>query len=316
MKAVIAIGGNALVESNGVGDIPAQFRRSREVARPLCDLVDAGWQVIVTHGNGPQVGSVMRRVEISSKDIYPIDLGLAVADTQGGMGYMICQTWRNELRRRGHDRACTAVITTVTVDPNDAGFENPTKPIGGFMNEAIARGHERADGWRIVEDSGRGYRRVVASPRPLKVNEMPTIKALVDAGALIVAGGGGGIPVVRDENGDEQGAIAVVDKDFTSAIIAAEIGADVFVLVTAVEYVFVDFGRPSQRPLRDVSLSEIRRHAADEQFPPGSMLPKVEAAMQFLEQSPHPRPRAVITDLFNAPRALAGDTGTTIHRDG
>lgn len=314
MRVVIAIGGNALIDENGDGTIPAQFRRSRVVAKPLSDLVEAGWQVIVTHGNGPQVGSVMRRVELSSKEIYPIDLGLAVADTQGGMGYMICQTWRNELRRRGHDRAATAVITSVTIDANDPGFKNPTKPIGGFMDEKTARQHEQDDGWRIIEDSGRGFRRVVASPRPTKVNEMPTIKALVDAGALVVAGGGGGIPVIYDENGDEQGVEAVIDKDLTSAIIAAECEADVFVLVTAVEYVYVDFGKPTARPLKDVTLEEIRKHIADKQFPAGSMLPKIEAAVQFLETAKNPDARAVITDLFNMPKALAGETGTTIRK--
>lgn len=314
MKVVVAIGGNALIDADGDGTIPAQFRRSRVIARPLSDLVEAGWQVVVTHGNGPQVGSVMRRVELSSREIYPIDLGLAVADTQGGMGYMICQTWRNELRRRGHDRAVTAVITTVTIDVSDPGFTNPTKPIGGFMDEMTARRHEKDDGWKIVEDAGRGFRRVVASPRPTKVNEMPTIRALVDAGALVVAGGGGGIPVIHDENGDEQGVEAVIDKDLTSAIIAAEVHADVFVLVTAVEHVFVDFGKPSARPLKDVSLDEIRRHMADNQFPAGSMLPKIEAAVQFLESSTNSDARAIVTDLFSMPRALAGETGTTIHK--
>ncbi|HPF37171.1 MAG TPA: carbamate kinase [Phycisphaerae bacterium] len=314
MRVVVAIGGNALVEASGDGTIPAQFRCSRVVARPLSDLVEAGWQVVVTHGNGPQVGSVMRRVELSSKEIYPIDLGLAVADTQGGMGYMICQTWRNELRRRGHNRAVTAVITTVTIDPKDPGFVHPTKPIGGFMDEQTARGHERDDGWKIVEDSGRGFRRVVASPRPKSVNEMPTIKALVDAGALVVAGGGGGIPVIHDENGDEQGVEAVIDKDLTSAIIAAETAADVFVLVTAVEHVFVDFGKPTARPLKDVSMEEIQRHIVDKQFPAGSMLPKVEAAIEYLNTAKNPNARAVITDLFNVPRALAGETGTTIRK--
>lgn len=312
MRVVVAIGGNALIDPDGDGSIPAQFRRSRVVAEPLSDLVEAGWQVIVTHGNGPQVGSVMRRVELSSKEIYPIDLGLAVADTQGGMGYMICQTWRNELRRRGHDRAVTAVITTVTIDVSDPGFTNPTKPIGGFMDEATARKHEQDDGWSIIEDAGRGFRRVVSSPRPKKVNEMPTIKALVDAGALVVAGGGGGIPVIHDEQGDEQGVEAVIDKDLTSAIIAAETHADVFVLVTAVEHVFVDFGKPTARPLKDVTLEEIRQHVAEGQFPAGSMLPKIEAAIEFLETAKNPDARAVVVDLFHVPMALSGASGTTI----
>ncbi len=314
VKAVIAIGGNALIEHGGAGDIPEQFSRSRAMAAPLADLVERGWQVTVTHGNGPQVGSEMRRVELSSGQVYPIDLGLAVADTQGWMGYMIAQTWQNELRRRGLQRTCAAIITTVLVDPNDPGFSDPSKPIGDFMTEEIAKAREEKDGWRIVEDSGRGYRRVVASPQPLTINELPLIRQLALAGELIVAGGGGGIPVVEGESGRLDGVEAVIDKDLTSAIIAAACESDVLALVTGVEHVFVDFGKPTQRPLKDVGLDEVRKHIQDKQFPPGSMLPKVQAAVRFLEQSPRNDARVVITDLFNLPQALAGETGTTIRK--
>ncbi|MCG8406126.1 MAG: carbamate kinase [Phycisphaerales bacterium] len=315
MRIVVAIGGNALVGSSGIGDIHEQFARSRVVAKPLADLVEQGLQLTVTHGNGPQVGSVMRRVEIASTEVYPIDLGLAVADTQAGMGYMICQTLRNELRHRGKDRISVAIVTTVEVDHHDPAFENPSKPIGSFMDEPTARRHEKQDGWKVIEDSGRGYRRVVPSPRPLGIIQMPTIKKLVEAGDLVVAGGGGGIPVVLDENGDYQGVEAVIDKDLTSAIIASEIEADVLALVTAVDGVYINYRRPDQEVLRHVNVARIEALIAENQFPEGSMLPKIKAAIQFLKSRKSPTARAVIADLPLLSEALAGQTGTTIVLD-
>jgi len=312
MKAVIAIGGNALVEPGGSGDIQEQFTRSRIVARPLADLVEQGWQVTVTHGNGPQVGSIMMRMEISSKQVYPIDLGLAVANTQAGMGYMIAQTWRNELRHRGSDRYCVAIVTTVRVDRNDPAFDNPTKPIGPFLDEATARRHEAEDGWDIIEDAGRGYRRVVPSPKPVRIAQISTIRKLVDMGELVIAGGGGGIPVIKNEDGDLEGIEAVIDKDFTSAIIAAEVEADALVLVTGVECVFINFGKPNQEALRDVKLRRIEELIAEGQFAAGSMLPKVESAVQFLKTRNDPDARVIITELDHVPAALEGRTGTTI----
>lgn len=312
MKVVLAIGGNALVSPGGRGDITEQFARSRIVAKTLADLVIQGCQVTVTHGNGPQVGSIMRRVEISSGEVYPIDLGLAVADTQAGMGYMISQTWRNELHNRGNDRECITIVTPVIVDANDPAFANPTKPIGPFFTEEQARLHAERDGWKIIEDSGRGWRRIVASPKPKAIECIETIKKLVAAGELLIAGGGGGIPVIVNEKGERHGIEAVIDKDLTSAIIATEVEADVFVLVTGVESVYVNFGKPDQRALRQVSISEIERHIMDRQFPPGSMLPKIEAAVQFLKARNDPNARAVIADLDKTPAALAGETGTTI----
>lgn len=312
MKIVIAIGGNALVEPSGRGDITAQFARSRIVAKTLADLVFQGCQVTVTHGNGPQVGSIMRRVEISSGQVYPIDLGLAVADTQAGMGYMISQTWRNEMHNRGRDRECIAIVTPVIVDSNDPAFANPSKPIGPFFTEEQAKLHAERDGWKIVEDSGRGWRRIVPSPRPVAIECIDTIKKLVDAGELIIAGGGGGIPVMVNEKGERHGVEAVIDKDFTSAIIAAEIGADVLVLVTAIDYVYVNFSKPDKRALTKVNVAEIERHIADKQFPPGSMLPKIQAAVQFLKARNDPTARVIVADLDKVPAALAGETGTTI----
>ncbi|RIK63303.1 MAG: carbamate kinase [Planctomycetota bacterium] len=312
MKTVVAIGGNALVSPRGTGDIHDQFARSREVVKSLADLVERGWQVTVTHGNGPQVGNIMRRVEISSGEVYPIDLGLAVADTQAGMGYMIAQTWMNEMHRRRHDRIVVAVVSCVVVDHNDPAFARPTKPIGPFLSREDAERHRDRDGWTIIEDSGRGWRRVVPSPKPIRIIEMPVLKSLVETGQLVVAGGGGGIPIIIDEKGEQQGVEAVIDKDLTSAMIAAEVGADVLSLVTAVEHVYINFGRSDQEALRRVDVETLKGHIADRQFPEGSMLPKIRAAIDFLERRGSKSARAVITSLTQLPAALGGQTGTTI----
>lgn len=312
MKVVVAIGGNALVDPQGSGNIKEQFRLSRAMALPLADLVQSGCQLTITHGNGPQVGSVMRRVELSSKEVYPIDLGLAVGNTQAGMGYMISQTLCNELRRRGVERDCSVIVTTVVVPADSPEFDHPTKPIGWFMDEATAIGHRDRDGWKIVEDAGRGYRRVVPSPKPIRIVQIATIKRLVEAGELIVAGGGGGIPIIENEAGEHHGVEAVVDKDWTSAMLAAEVEADVLVLVTGVGSVFINFGTPRQEALTRVGLDRIKTLVAEGQFPPGSMLPKIEAAAKFLEMRNDPSARAVITDLHHVPAALEGRSGTTL----
>ncbi len=312
MKVVVAIGGNALVDPEGSGDIKEQFHLSRAMARPLADLVQSGCQLTITHGNGPQVGSVMRRVELSSGEVYPIDLGLAVGNTQAGMGYMISQTLRNELHGRGIDRVCSAIVTTVVVPADSPEFDNPTKPIGWFMDEVTALQHRDRDGWDIVEDAGRGYRRVVPSPKPIRIVQIETIKKLVEAGELIVAGGGGGIPIIENEAGEYHGVEAVIDKDWTSAMLAAQVEADVLVLVTGVESVFIHFNTPQQEALKQVGLDRIKTLVADNQFPAGSMLPKIEAAAKFLEMRNKPSARAVITDLNHVPAALAGQAGTTL----
>ncbi len=312
MKTVIAIGGNALVSPGGSGDIHDQFEHSRQVVKSMADLVQHGWQVTITHGNGPQVGSIMRRVEIASGEVYPIDLGLAVADTQAGMGYMIAQTLMNELRHRGLERIAVAMVTCAVVDPGDPAFARPSKPIGPFLTKERAEHHRDRDGWTITEDSGRGWRRVVASPKPLRIVEMPVLVELVQTGHLIVAGGGGGIPVVVNAQGEMNGVDAVIDKDLTSAMIAAEVGADVLSLVTAVEHVFIHYGKPNQEPLHRVDVPRLRRLIDEKQFPEGSMLPKVRAAIDFLERRGSKNARAVITDLTHLAPALGGQTGTTI----
>jgi carbamate kinase len=313
-KIVVAIGGNALVTPGSTGDISDQFRHSREMAVALANLVELGWHVTVTHGNGPQVGSIMRRVELSSQSVYPIDLGLAVADTQAGMGYMISQTLRNELHHRGIERLCTSVVTSVVVDPLDPAFQNPTKPIGPFLDEAAARRHREKDGWQIVEDSGRGYRRVVPSPRPLRIVEIDVLRDLVGRDYLLVACGGGGIPVIENEKGELHGVEAVIDKDLTSSLFAAQIEADVLVILTGVESVFINYGKPDQQPLRRIDLARIQQLTTQGHFAQGSMLPKIQAAVDFVRMSHREDARAIITDFSDLPAALQGRNGTTIVR--
>lgn len=312
MKIVVAIGGNALVTPGTPGDIHDQFAHSRQMAKPLADLVQRGWQVTITHGNGPQVGNIMRRVELSSRSVYPIDLGLAVADTQAGMGYMIAQTLQNELHNRGVDRDCVAVVTSVVVDANDPAFTHPTKPIGPFLNTESAKRHHEQDGWVIMAEVGRGLRRVVPSPTPLRIVEIDVLRHLVAAGYLLVAGGGGGIPVIVNDRGELHGVEAVIDKDLTSAMLAAEVQADVLAIITGIERVYLDYGKPTQRPLTRASLSEIEHLIEQKQFAEGSMLPKIQAAVKFLKARPGPSARAVITDWSDLPAALEGHTGTTI----
>ncbi len=312
MKIVVAIGGNALVTPDGPGDIHEQFALSRLMAKPLADLVQRGWQVTITHGNGPQVGSIMRRVELASSEVYRIDLGLAVANTQAGMGYMLSQTLRNELHNRGVERTCTAIVTSVVVDRSDPAFVNPTKPIGPFLTKEAAERHSEQDGWEIIEDAGRGHRRVVPSPVPVRIVQLPIIKWLIEAGELLVAGGGGGIPIIENEKGEYHGVEAVIDKDLTAAIIASEVGADVLAIITGVPCVYANFGRDDQEALRRVDVGKLEAMIADAQFAAGSMLPKIQAAVQFLRARNEPTARAVITDWSDLPAALDGATGTTI----
>jgi carbamate kinase len=312
MKIVVAIGGNALITPGSAGYIADQFAHSRQMARPLADLVQRGWQLTIVHGNGPQVGSVMRRVEIAANQVYPIDLGLAVADTQAGMGYMIAQTLRNELHHRGIQRDCVAVVTSVLVDERDPGFARPTKPIGPFLTPAEAEEHRRRDGWTVVEEPGRGLRRVVASPEPLGIVEMAAIQTIVDNCCVLVAGGGGGIPVIRNARGELHGVEAVVDKDLTACLLAMQIQADALAIITGVREVYINYRKPGEEPLRQVSISKLEALIREGHFPAGSMLPKVTAALDFLRARDDPRARSIITDWETLPAALEAKAGTTV----
>ncbi len=310
--AVVAVGGNSLITDKHHPDVPHQWDAVRETCRHLADMVENGWTLVVTHGNGPQVGYILRRNELASHEVHPTPLDVIGADTQGSIGYMLQQALRNELNSRGIDKPVVSVVTQVLVDRDDPGFKNPTKPIGSFMEEADARKFE-AEGWQVVEDAGRGWRRVVASPIPLEVVEQDAIQTLTSAGNIVIAVGGGGIPVVQNKKGELRelsGVFAVIDKDRASALLAQQIGADLLLISTAVEKVALNFGKPDEKWLDHMTLAEAKTYMAEgTHFAKGSMAPKIEAVITFLEAGGK---KALITDPANIARALRGETGTFI----
>jgi carbamate kinase len=310
---VVALGGNALSPAGSRDTIERQFDQAARTAAVLVDLVTTGAPLILTHGNGPQVGSAMIRNEIASEHVYELPLDIIVADIQGGMGYMIAQSVSNELRRRGDPRRLTAIVTTVEVDPDDPSFDKPTKPIGPYY-DADRAARRRDIGWDLVEIPGQGWRRVVSSPRPRRIVEIDLIRRLVRDGELLVAGGGGGVAVAVDADGLHSGREAVVDKDLVSGLLASEIDAGLFLNVTSVPRVCLDFGTPDERTVDRLSVGEARRHLDDGQFPPGSMGPKIRAAIDFLERSGRADARVIISDIEGVPEALSGGAGTTITR--
>lgn len=307
--AVLAIGGNSLIRDQQHQRVSDQFAVTRETCAHIAELLARGWNVVITHGNGPQVGFILRRCELALHELHPVPLDSIGADTQGALGYMIQQQLANEFRRRGLDRRAVSVVTQVLVDADDPAFRNPTKPIGSFMDEATARRRKEEEGWDVREDAGRGWRRVVASPAPREILELDAIRHLVRAGYVVIAVGGGGIPVVRKPDGDLAGTAAVIDKDLASALLAAELGADIFVISTGVPRVCLDFGRPTQRELERLTLAEARRYLAEGQFPAGSMGPKIDAVARFLEAGGR---EALITSPEKLVEAVEGRHGTRI----
>ena len=307
--AVVAVGGNALILDGQRGTIPEQFENARAAARQVGALVADGWRIVLTHGNGPQVGFILLRSELvgDSAPIPQLSLDMAVADSQGGLGYIIGNSLANELGRRGMPDRVACVLTQTVVDPEDPAFRQPSKPIGSAYSESEAELHRTRDRWVMVEDAGRGYRRVVASPRPCRIVETAAIRALMEAGFVVIACGGGGIPVVEAEPGVYRGVEAVIDKDFASALLAASLGVPLFVLSTGVEKVAVRYRRPDQRFLDRMTPAEARRHLAAGEFPAGSMGPKVRAALEFIERGGQ---EAVITSPGHLEEAVAGRTGT------
>jgi len=313
---VIALGGNAISLPSEEGNIAQQFDHTRETMRVIADVIAAGHHVILTHGNGPQVGNILRRSEIAAEhNVYPIPLDLCVADTQGGMGYMISQCLENELLVRGIRRNCATVITTVVVDERDAEFSKPTKPIGVFYHEDEARRHIKS-GWHMVHVPKRGWRRVVPSPLPREIVEIDLIRRLTDAGDLVVCCGGGGIPVTRRAQGGLRGLEAVIDKDRTAALLATSLDTDWLVILTSVPQVCTDFGTPNEKPLTDISIDQARHLLDNQQFPSGSMGPKIEAAIDFLQRSARPNAKVLITNTPTLISALDGKGGTWIRRAG
>lgn len=307
---VIAIGGNSLIPDPKNPHIDLQWEAVRETCRHIADMIADGWQVVITHGNGPQVGYIMNRAEIAKReaDIHDVPLDLVVADTQGSIGYMLQQALDNSLRRVGMNHTVATIITQIRVDPKDPAFDKPDKPVGGFLTQEQALA-ARADGWQVMEDAGRGWRRVVASPKPLVVNEINAIQALVLAGYIVIVCGGGGVPVIRNEVGSLRGIAAVIDKDRASSVLAQTLRADLLLISTGVEKVYRDFNSPRQQALDALTLGEARQLLADGHFARGSMYPKIEAAIDFVHSG---GPRAIITNPENITRALHHETGTRI----
>ena len=305
--AVVAIGGNSLIRDESHVSIPDQYEAVALTVHHIADMIAAGWNVIVTHGNGPQMGFILRRSELAIHEVSPVPMDYAGADLQGAIGYMFVRAFRNEFRKRGIKREPVAVVTETLVDLADPAFQDPSKPIGSHMEEARAKKLAAEHGWVVREDAGRGWRRVVPSPRPRRIIDLDVIGFLARAGHVVIGLGGGGVPVVADEAGELRGVEAVIDKDLASSLLARQVGADLLLVSTAVEKVALDFNKPSQRWLDRLSVSEAKRYDADNQFDRGSMGPKIEALVEFLEAGGR---RGIITSPTNIGRALAGETGT------
>jgi carbamate kinase len=306
---VIAIGGNSLIRDARHMSVPDQYAAVVQSARHIADLLERRCRVVITHGNGPQVGFILRRSEHSRGILHEVPLDSIVADTQGALGYQIQQALGNEFRRRGLQHPVISVVTQTVVERDDPAFAHPSKPIGEFYTHEQAEERRRVEQWTMLEDAGRGWRRVVASPQPVRIVEAEVIRHLADAGYVVVAAGGGGIPVIAIEPGVLTGVAAVIDKDLASAVLAHEIGADLFVISTAVDKVCLNFGRPDQRALDSLTVAEARRYLAEGHFAPGSMRPKIEAAIRFLEGGGG---EALITGADTLDHVFDGHTGTRI----
>jgi carbamate kinase len=313
--AVVAIGGNSLIKDAAHKRVEDQRDAAKETTRHIAEMIEAGWEVAIGHGNGPQVGFILRRSEIAAKveGMHEVPLDVCGADSQGAIGYALQQTLQNWLYQRHIHKDVATVVTQVLVDRDDPAFEHPSKPIGGFMDEDEARRRQATMGWSVVEDAGRGWRRVVASPMPKEVVELDTVKALINAGVVVITVGGGGIPVIDKGDGEYVGTAAVIDKDYASSLLAQSIGADLFLISTSVDKVALDYGRPEQRWLDRITLSEARAYLAEgTHFAKGSMAPKIQAIIWYLETGGK---HAIITTPENIPAALRGETGTHIVPD-
>ena len=308
---VIAIGGNSLIEDPKKVTVDAQYRAAEKTAHHIADIIERGNRVVIVHGNGPQVGYILLRSEYARKILHAVPLDSCVADTQGAIGYQLQKALDNEFIARGMSNRAVTVVTQVEVDPADPSFGNPTKPIGSFMTEEDALEHQKNFGWAVKEDAGRGWRRVVPSPKPQSIIELDTIKFLSESGAAVIAAGGGGIPVIRDEEGALWGKEAVIDKDLAAAILAKSLKADAFIISTAVEKVCLDYNKPTQRAIDEMTTEEARKYSDEGQFAPGSMLPKIQAIVDYVESTGN---LGMITDPEHIPSALKGDAGTRIVR--
>ncbi len=310
--AVVAIGGNSLIKDAGHQTVPDQYMAAHDTTEHILSMIKDGWNVVITHGNGPQVGFILRRSELSAHELHEVPLDVCGADTQGAIGYALQQNLQNAFRRAGLDRIVATVITQVEVAADDPAFARPSKPIGSFMDQEQAE-RRRQEGWDLVEDANRGYRRVVASPVPLRIVEFPVIRHLLDSGTVVIAVGGGGIPVVTAPDGELHGVAAVIDKDLASALLANALDADLLLISTAVDRVALGFGTPQQRWIDRLTLSEAKSYLAEGgHFGSGSMAPKIQAVVNYLERGGR---EALITSPGCIEQALAGTTGTRIVRD-
>lgn len=306
--AVIAIGGNSLIRDKQHQTVEDQYDAANETSGHIAKMIAAGWNVAVAHGNGPQVGFILRRSELAAHELHEVPLDVCGADSQGAIGYALQQTLYNHFLDMGIDRKVATVVTQVEVDAKDPAFANPSKPIGSFMGEEDARRRIEVDGWDCSEDAGRGWRRVVASPKPKRIVELDAVRTLLDAGIVVITVGGGGIPVVADDKGNLKGVAAVIDKDLASSLLATELGAELFIISTAVEKVALNFGKPDQKELDRLTLAEAKAYLAEgTHFAKGSMAPKVQAVISFLEAGGK---HAIVTDPEHIPAALEGKTGT------
>ena len=310
--AVVAIGGNSLIKDEAHQSVPDQYNAVRETAVHIVEMIAQGWNVVITHGNGPQVGFILLRSELASNVLHTVPLDSCGADTQGAIGYMIQQALHNEFLRRHVQRQCVTVVTQVLVDSNDPAMHNPSKPIGSFYEEKEARAKMAREGWAMVEDAGRGWRRVVPSPLPKEIIERDAIDTLIKNGFIVVAVGGGGIPVVRDSTGNLSGVEGVIDKDLASSLLASELNADLLLISTAVEKASLNFKKTDQRDLDRMTLSEARHYYEEGHFAKGSMGPKVRAIINYLERGGR---AALITMPETIGRALSGQTGTWVFPD-
>ena len=307
--AVVAVGGNSLIKDKEHKTIKDQYEAAAESMRHIASMIEHGWDVIITHGNGPQVGFILRRSELSKHELHEVPLDYCGADSQGAIGYMFQQSLFNEFAKRGMDKQAATVVTQVEVDQNDPAFQTPSKPIGSFMDKDLADQRTEAEGWVVVEDSGRGWRRVVPSPLPVRIVQRAPIESLIGDGFVVIAVGGGGIPVIQDEAGLLTGVEAVIDKDFASALLASQIGADMLLISTAVPQIALNYNQPDQTWIDKMTLAEAKTYMEQGHFAKGSMEPKVQAIINYLEAGGK---EALVTNPENIERALAGETGTRI----
>jgi carbamate kinase len=313
--AVIAIGGNSLIKSENDVSVEAQYQAAKETCEHVADLIEQGWEVAIGHGNGPQVGYILRRSEIAARieGMHEVPLDVCGADSQGAIGYALQQNLQNILYQRGIRKKVVTVITQTLVDREDPAFQKPSKPIGSFMNETEARRREQEQGWTVVEDAGRGWRRVVASPLPKEIVELETVETLLERGIVTITVGGGGIPVIDPGDGNYRGIAAVVDKDYASSLLAQALNAELFIISTAVEKVAINFGKPNQQWLDKITLSQAKQYLAEgTHFAKGSMAPKIQAVIRYLENGGK---QALVTNPENIGRALNCETGTWIVQD-